>query len=304
MAPQILGLKQAIPYLKKYRGKLFVIKIGGSLLDRKDEVRQALEGVAALHHMGIRVVLVHGGGSELDALASQMNVTQKKVAGRRVTSAETLDLAKMVYAGKLNTDVVSYLTSLEVSCFGMTGLSAGTILATRRPPVQVTDAASGASEEVDYGYVGDIVKVDPAPILHLISAGHVPVFASLAADAKGNVFNVNADTVAEKIAVALGAEKLIIVTDTAGILKDLKDVHTLVSYADIQMVESMKNDGLLKGGMLPKAQACVSAVRGGVKRAHIINGLESESLLKEIFTNEGCGTLIVEKIETNGNSNG
>ncbi|MFH1017179.1 MAG: acetylglutamate kinase [Pseudomonadota bacterium] len=300
MAPQIQGLKQAIPYLRKYRGTRFVIKVGGSLLGRESDIRQIAEGIAALYHVGIHVIVVHGGGPRLESLARELGVEQVKIAGRRVTDAKTLELAKMVFGGSVNTDLVAVLESFDTPAVGLTGLDAGTIAASRRPPVEIQEHPGTPARNVDFGFVGDINEVKPGLLEDLLGRNFVPVIASLAGDGKGQVLNINADTVASKIAVALKAEKYINVTDTPGILKDARDPQSLVSYADIRMVESLRNDGILSGGMLPKAESCLAALRGGVRRAHIINGQEADSLLKEIFTNEGCGTLIVESIEKNG----
>jgi acetylglutamate kinase len=300
MTPQILGLKQAIPYLRKYRGARFVIKIGGSLFGKEGDVRQIAEQISALYHIGIQVIVVHGGGPQLENLARELGIEQLKVAGRRVTSLKTLELAKMVFAGTINTDLVAILGSIETPAVGITGLDCSTIVAVKRPPVEVKEQPDGPARMVDYGYVGNVTEIRPALIEDLLGRGFIPVVASLAGDASGQILNVNADTVAQKIAVALKAEKYINVTNTGGILKDVNNPNSVLSYVDIRRVESLKSDGILSGGMLPKAESCIAALRGGVKRAHIINGQESDSLLKEIFTNEGCGTLIVERIESNG----
>lgn len=303
MSPKILALKQAIPYLQRYRGKLFVIKIGGSLFEDSVSLQRIAEGISALHHVGIHMVLVHGGGPQLQQLADKLGVKQKTVAGRRVTNAETLQIAKMVFAGKLNTDLAALLSAQDVPVVGLTGVDGPTIVASRRPPVTMREHPGAAEEKVDFGYVGDIVRVQPALIEHLRSAGYVPILCSLAAGKEGDVLNVNADTVAQHVAVALRAEKYLNVGATPGILKDVNDPTSLLSYADVEQIEAMKGDGVIRGGMLPKADSCIAALRGGVKRVHIIDGREEDSLLLEVFTNEGCGTVIVEKIERNGGGN-
>jgi acetylglutamate kinase len=300
MTSQVTGLKQAIPYLRRYRGTRFVIKIGGSVLGRESDLRQIAEGIATFYHLGIHVIVVHGGGPQLESLAKRLGIEQTKIAGRRVTDAETLNLAKMVYAGTINTDLVALLNSLQTDAVGLTGLDGLTLVASRRPPVDVCERPGDAPKKVDYGYVGDIVGIRTDLLEELLSSGHIPVLASLCGDSNGQILNVNADTVAERVAVALRAEKYINVTDTPGILRDVADPGSVISYADLQMIESMIHDGQVSGGMLPKARSCVAAIQGGVRRAHIINGQENDSLLKEVFTNEGCGTLIVERIESNG----
>ncbi len=301
MKPQVEWFKQAIPYLQKYREKCFVIKIGGSLFEKEPDLRQLVESISALYHVGIQIVLVHGGGPQLNELSLRLGMKQTMLAGKRVTSSETLELAKMVYAGKLNTDFVALLENCEIPSVGLSGLDGSTIVASRRPPVKVRDDAQASFQEVDFGWVGDVERVEPKLLKDLCSRGYVPVLCCLAGDLRGQILNVNADTIAQHVAVTLQAEKLIAVSSVPGILKDVGDPKSLVSYADIQMIETMKKDGLIQGGMLPKVDACVAAIRGGVKRAHIISGVEEGSLLTEVFTNEGCGTLIVEKIERNGN---
>jgi acetylglutamate kinase len=290
MSPSVLSLKQALPYLRKFRGTKFVIKIGGSLLGREVDLAGITENISALHHVGIQVLVVHGGGPQLNQLAKELGQEQTTIGGRRVTNAKTLELAKMVFAGKINTELVSKLNAVRAPAVGLTGLDATMVLAKKRPP----------QEGVDYVFVGDILEIRPKLIEEILSANWVPVVASLAGDGTGQIFNINADTIAAQIAIALKAEKYINLTDAPGILQNVKEPNSLISYMDIQTVEVLKRDGVLSGGMLPKAQSCIAAIQGGVKQAHIINGQETDSLLKEIFTNEGCGTLIVERIEKNG----
>ena len=296
MTSQHLSLKQALPYLRKFRNSKFVVKIGGSIFSRETDLKNTLEGVAALQNVGIQVVVVHGGGPQLETLAEELGVPQSKVAGRRVTSAKTLELAKMVFGGSINTDFIAMLNSYNAPAVGISGLDGATIVASKRPPMEVQENAHSAPQTVDYGFVGDIKSVNVDLINDLLTKNYIPVVASLAGDSSGQVLNVNADTVACQIAIALKAEKYINITNAPGILRDVKNPQSLLSYLDIQMVETLKNDGMLSGGMLPKAASCLAALRGGVKRAHIINGQETDSILKEVFTNEGCGTLIVEKI--------
>jgi len=279
-------LKQAIPYIRMYKGKTFVVKVGGRVVGRKETLDALVEDVCLLQQVGIRVVLVHGGGSQATDLSKRLGLEPKLVDGRRVTDAQTLEVAKMVYAGTLNVDILATFRAHETSAVGVSGIDAGLVIAKKR--------AVGA---VDYGFVGDIESVDPKVLTTLLDAGMTPVVACLGADAEGGVLNINADSVAEAIARALKAEKLVVVTDTEGILKDVENPGSLVSYADIEEVEAMKASGRLTGGMLPKVAACIRALQGGVRRTHIINGLKSGALLRETFTNAGCGTMIVQKRE-------
>lgn len=286
MTDSPLMLKQAIPYIRMYKGKVFVVKVGGRVVGRKDTLDAFVEDVCLLQQVGIKVVLVHGGGSQATDLSKRLGLEPKMVEGRRITDAQTLEVAKMVYAGTLNVDILATFRAHETPAVGVSGVDAGLVLARKRPV--------GA---VDYGFVGDIESVDPKVLTTLLDAGMTPVVACLGADENGGVLNINADSVAEAVARALKAEKLVVVTDTEGLLADVGNPGSLVSYADIEEVEAMKASGRLTGGMLPKVAACIKALKGGVRRTHIINGLKPGALLRETFTNAGAGTMIVEKRE-------
>lgn len=296
MTSQLLGLKQAIPYLRKYRGSQFVIKVGGSIFQKDSWLTELLDQVAALYYMGIKIVLVHGGGPQLDALAGRMGIEQEKIGGRRITNEATLELAKMTYAGTLNMKLVSLFNALDVPAVGLTGADGLSVLATKRAPVNIKNEVTNESHTIDFGYVGDVVSIHTHLLDDLLSKGFIPVISSLASDVNGQILNINADTVSQHLAVALGAKKYINVTNVAGILKNPKDERSLLSCADIENIESMKSDGIIQGGMLPKVEACILAIKGGIDRAHIIDGREADSLLKEVFTNEGSGTLVVKKM--------
>lgn len=292
----IAGLKGALRYVRAYRDHVFVVKLGGEVL--KDQ--HALDGVAAqvslLHSLGIRLVVVHGGGPQASALSRRLGAEPVIVAGRRVTDDAALEVAKMVYAGSLNTAVLASLRSHQLQGVGLSGVDADLLVARRRPPVQVVDDA-GKTVTVDYGHVGDIVSVDPRVLVTLMESRFVPVVASLAGDADGNVYNVNADTVAETIAIALRAQKLIYLTSVPGVLRDPKDPSSLVAFADPDDLAELMKTGALTGGMRPKVEACVRAATGGVERTHIIDGLAPDSLLLEVFTGSGNGTMIVGRKE-------
>ncbi len=286
MTDSPLMLKQAIPYIRLYKGKVFVVKVGGRVVARRDLLDALVEDVCLLQQVGIRVVLVHGGGSQATELSKRLGLEPKLVDGRRVTDASTLEVAKMVYGGQLNIDILATFRAHETPAVGVSGVDAGLIVAKKR--------AVGA---VDYGFVGDIESVDPKVLQTLLDGGMTPVIACLGADAEGGVLNINADSVAEAVARALKAEKLIVVTDTEGLLKDVGNPDSLVSYTDLDEIEEFKQAGRLTGGMLPKVDACARALKGGVRRTHIINGLKPGALLREVFTNAGCGTMIVERRE-------
>ena len=297
MTDSPLMLKQAIPYIRMYKGKIFVVKVGGRVVGRKDMLDALVEDVCLLQQVGIKVVLVHGGGNQATELAKKLGLQPEIIAGRRVTDAETLEVAKMVYGGTLNIDILSAFRAHHTPAVGVSGVDAGLVTAHRRPKKMIEPAPGQAPVEVDFGFVGDIDSVDPKVLLTLLDAGMTPVVSCLGADAEGTIFNINADSIAEAIARALKAEKLVIVTDTEGLLKDVGNPSSLVSYTDLEEIEGFKKSGRLTGGMLPKIDACIRAIQGGVRRTHIINGLKPGALLRETFTNAGCGTMIVEKRE-------
>jgi len=292
----IAGLKGTLRYVRAYRDHVFVVKLGGEVV--KDD--HALDGVAAqvslLHSLGIRIVVVHGGGPQATALTRRLGAEPVIVAGRRVTDDAALEVAKMVYAGTLNTDVLSALRAHQLQAVGLSGVDAELLTARRRPPVTVVDDA-GKSAVVDYGHVGDIMNVDPRVLVTLMDARFVPVVASLAGDNEGNVYNVNADTVAETIAIALRAQKLVYLTGVPGVLRDPKDPASLVTFADPDDLAGLMATGALSGGMRPKVEACIRAATGGVERTHIVDGRVPDSLLLEVFTGAGTGTMIVGRKE-------
>jgi acetylglutamate kinase len=292
----IAGLKGTLRYVRAYRDHVFVVKLGGEVV--KDD--HALDGVAAqvslLHSLGIRIVVVHGGGPQATALTRRLGAEPVIVAGRRVTDDAALEVAKMVYAGTLNTDVLSALRAHQLQAVGLSGVDAELLTARRRPPVTVVDDA-GKSAVVDYGHVGDIMNVDPRVLVTLMDARFVPVVASLAGDNDGNVYNVNADTVAETIAIALRAQKLVYLTGVPGVLRDPKDPASLVTFADPDDLAGLMATGALSGGMRPKVEACIRAATGGVERTHIVDGRVPDSLLLEVFTGAGTGTMIVGRKE-------
>lgn len=292
----IAGLKGTLRYVRAYRDHVFVVKLGGEVV--KDE--HALDGLAAqvslLHSLGIRIVVVHGGGPQATALSRRLGVEPRIVAGRRVTDDQGLEVAKMVYAGTLNIDVLSALRAHQVQAVGLSGVDAELITARKRPPVTVVDDA-GESIVVDYGHVGDIQSVDPRVLSTVMEARFVPVVASLAGDADGNVYNVNADTVAESLAIALRALKLVYLTGVPGVLRDPRDPSSLVTFADPDDLAELMASGALSGGMRPKVEACIRAATGGVERTHIVDGRAPDSLLLEVFTGSGTGTMIVGRKE-------
>jgi acetylglutamate kinase len=290
---RILPLLGAHAYIRLFRGKTFVIKVSGSILADERASAALAEDVALLHHVGIRVVLVHGGGPQLDALCARLEVPREVVAGRRVTDARTLELARMVFRGQLNSDLVTALSAQGVRAVGISGGDGMTVVGHRRAARTVRDPSTGTEQVVDFGFVGDIDRVDPKLPRLLLEADMVPVVCSLITAEDGGLLNTNADTIAARLAIALGAEKLVVCTSVPGLLEDRDDPRRLVSYGDVGTVEELIRQGVVSGGMLPKLAAVTEALRGGVPRVHIIDGTRPHSLLLEIFTNEGCGTMLV-----------
>lgn len=291
----VAALKHAAPYIRLYKRKIFVLKAGGEVFASVETTRSMLEQVAILHQVGIRVVLVHGGGPQSTELAKALGVPTRMVGGRRVTDRETLDVATMVLNGQINTRILAACRDLDIPAVGISGVDAGLIRAHRRPPMVVDGHAEGP---VDFGYVGDIDAVDVEVLKAQLENGLVPIVSPLSADASGTLLNINADTVAAALAAALGAAKLILTTGAVGILEDRHDPASLVSYVDLAGLQRLRENGSLAEGMLPKARAIEAAIKGGVPRVHVISYAVPDSLLLEIFTNEGTGTLVVENIST------
>lgn len=284
----VRALRSAAPYVRLYKGKVFVIKAGGAVFADNGSTRALIEQIAILHHLGIRVVLVHGGGPQLDEMQRSLGIEPIMVGGRRVTDAQSIDVTTMVLNGLINTRILAMCRELGVDAIGVSGVDAGLVRARRRPPVEVD------GQTVDYGFVGDVTGMDIAVLQKQLEGGLMPVVSPLSADDGGCVLNINADTVAARIGAALGAEKLILCTGAPGILEDLNDPGSLVSYTDLDGLARLQQAGSFGGGMLPKATAIESALRGGVRRVHVISYKVADSLLAEVFTNEGTGTLIVE----------
>jgi len=292
----IAGLKGALRYVRAYRDHVFVVKLGGEVLSDPDVRDQVAGQLALLSSLSIRLVVVHGGGPQATALSRRLGQEPKLVAGRRVTDDAALEVAKMVYAGQLNVDLLAALREHKVQAVGLSGIDADLLTAHRRPPVSVVDD-DGRTVQVDYGHVGDIDRVDPRVLVTLMEARFMPVIASLAGDEDGGVYNVNADTVAESLAVALRAQKLIFLTGAPGVLRDRNDPTTLVTFADPDDLAGLMASGALAGGMRSKAESCIRAATSGVERTHIIDGRAPDALLLEVFTGAGCGTMIVARKE-------
>lgn len=284
----VSALKHAAPYIRLFKRKVFVLKVGGEVFADNERTKALMEQVGILHQVGIRVVLIHGGGPQSTELAAQLGVDTTFVEGRRVTDGASLDIATMVLNGQINTRVLAACRDLGIPAVGISGVDAGLIRAHRRPPVD-----RGDDEPVDYGFVGDIDSVEADIVSKQLDNELMPVISPLSCDESGTLLNINADTVAAAIAAELDAEKLILVTAAPGILEDATDPQSLISFLDRADLDKLKAAGKLADGMLPKAAAVDAALEKGVRRVHVISWKVPDSLLLEVFTNEGTGTLVV-----------
>jgi acetylglutamate kinase len=286
-------LREALPYIQRFKGTTFVVKFSGKVTEDKTVLVGLAEELALLHQVGIRVCVVHGGGKQLTELANKLGVEQTVIEGRRVTSDETLELAKMIFNGKINIEILSALRNRGIHAVGLSGLDGGVIKAERRPPKDVLIKATGETERVDFGHVGDVVEVDTRLINLLLENDYLPVISSLGADDQGDIYNINADTIATEIAVRLGAEKLILLSDVNGIYLDPKDDSTKIDRLSVAEARGMITSGRATGGMIPKLENLISLIERGVRSAHVIGGTSRNGILAEVFTDEGTGTMIV-----------
>jgi acetylglutamate kinase len=288
----IRALKSAAPYIRMYKGKTFVVKAGGGVFADTESTRVLIEQIAILHYFGVRVVMVHGGGPQTTEVSDALGVPTRMVEGRRVTDQKSIDVTSMVLNGLINTRVLGICRELNIDAVGISGVDAGLVLAHKRPPVKM----GSSGEVVDFGFVGDIDLVDTTVIRKLLDNGLMPVVSPLSADDKGVLLNINADTVAAALGAALGAEKLILCTGAPGILGEVSDPGSLISYTDLAGLKKMREEGRILDGMLPKVKAIEDAIRGGVRRVHVVSYKAPEGILGEVFTNEGTGTLIVADV--------
>lgn len=293
---RVIGLLDAIPYLRAYAGQRFVVKASGELLNDPAWREGIARDLAVLHRLGIGTVLVHGGGPQLDAALAREGRESARVAGRRITSESDLNAAIREWRGACSADWVSALARRGERAVGLSGADGGLIRAVRRPPAVLTDD-SGERVQVDFGFVGDVTDVATDVIDAALGLPAIPVISPLALGAQGQLLNVNADTVAAEIAVALGAAKLVLLTRAPGILADPADPNSVLHWADLSMLEQLGRDGVLSGGMRPKVAAIRTAIEGGVPRVHIVDGRRAGALLEEVFTTEGSGTLVVSEAD-------
>ncbi len=286
-------LREALPYIQKFKGKTFVVKFSGKVTENKENLASLAEELALLHQVGIKICVIHGGGKQLSELAKKLGVAQTVIEGRRVTDDDTLELAKMIFAGKINTDILAALRQRGINAVGLSGVDGNIVHAVKRPPKQIINKETGETETIDFGNVGDVLQINSQLLSLLLNADYLPVVSSLGADDEGSVFNINADTIAAEIAVQLKAEKLVLLSDVNGIYLNADDETTKLSRLTVSDAEEMIESGKVTGGMIPKLQSLMALLKSGVKSAHIISGTKRNALLSEVFTNEGTGTMFV-----------
>ena len=273
------ALVEALPYLQEYNDKVVVVKYGGNAMTNETLKQAVMQDIVLLSLVGIKVVLVHGGGPEINAMLKKINKQSEFVNGLRYTDEETIDIVQMVLAGKVNKDLVQLLQRAGGKAMGLCGLDGDLIKAKQLNP--------------DLGFVGDITEIDPDPINTALNNGYIPVVSTVASGKNGEVFTINADTAAARIAAEMGAANLILLTDIKGLLEDKDDDSTLIRVVGVSEVPYLKNQGIISGGMIPKIDCCVEAVRRGVKKTNIIDGRIPHSILIELLTDIGAGTMII-----------
>ena len=272
-------LTQALPYIKKYSGKIVVIKYGGNAMINEQLKQQVMEDITLLWLIGVKVVLVHGGGPEISETMKRLGKQAQFVNGLRVTDKETVDIVQMVLAGKVNKTLVNLLQMKGGHAVGVSGIDGGIIEA--------------AMKDAALGYVGKITRIRPQPITDLLEKNYIPVVSTVASDRQGNTYNINGDTAAAFIAGALNAERLIMMTDIAGILRDKDDPSTLIPALTVSEARRLFDEGVISGGMIPKVDCCVEAIEKGVKHVVIMDGRVPHSILMELLTDEGAGTMVM-----------
>ena len=273
-------LTEVLPYIRSYNGKIVVVKYGGNAMVSEELRHQVMEDIVLLSYVGVRVVLVHGGGPEISELMERLGKQPEFVDGLRVTDKETVDIVQMVLAGKVNKTLVKLLEMKGGKAMGISGMDGGLIRARRR--------------NAQLGYVGSITGVNIEPVMDLLEKGYIPVVATLGCDEEGNTYNINGDTAAAYIAGALGAMRLIMMTDIAGVMRDKNDPTTLIPRLTIREAVELFEQDVIAGGMIPKVECCIDAIHCGVESAIIMDGRVPHSILMEILTDEGAGTMVIQ----------
>jgi acetylglutamate kinase len=288
-------LREALPYIRRFKGKNFVLKISGKVTEDHGNLNSLAQEIALLHQVGIRVTVVHGGGAQATQLAQRLGLETRLVNGRRVTDDETLEVVKMVFAGKISVEILSALRAHQIHAVGVSGIDGNVVLARRRSKKRVVNRETGKRETIDFGNVGDVVEVDPRLLTTLLDAGYLPVVSPLAADEAGHVYNVNADAIASAIAIAIAAEKLILLSDVPGVLARAREPGSLISRLTAAQARKLAKSTAVSGGMVAKLEEVSRVAESGVRAVHIVNGNQRNALLSEIFGDRGSGTMVVKE---------
>ena len=282
-------LVEALPYIREFHGTTMVIKLGGHAMVNEEVLEKTIRDIVLLYFVGIKPVVIHGGGPEISEKMQKFGISPKFVDGLRVTDEQTMEIVSMVLDGKINSKIVATFIKNGGRAVGLSGKDGLLIVARKK---KIRKKLGEAEVELDLGYVGETEYVNPELIRILVDNGFIPVISPVATDLEGKIYNMNADSVAGDVAAALKAKKLIMLTDVPGVLRDVSDVNSLITRLSLEELEEMLNTGKLQGGMIPKAEAIVKAIKGGVERAHIIDGSREHAILLELFTKDGIGTMV------------
>ena len=278
-------LMEALPYIKKFKGETFVIKYGGSIVRNENSEKAFIEDVVLLKLVGINIVIVHGGGPDISTFLNKLDIESQFIKGLRVTDKDTMEAVEMILSSKVNKDITSKLCMHGIDAIGISGRDGNLIQSKKKYVLE-------GGEKIDIGYVGEVTSINKKLLLDLLEKDYLPVISPIGCDLEGNVYNVNADYVASAVSSYLKAEKLILLTDVKGIYGDLNDESTFISYITVDKARNYIKSGIIKGGMIPKIECCINAIESGTKNIHLIDGRKEHSLLLEIFTNKGIGTMI------------
>ena len=281
-------LLESLPYIKEYFNQIVVVKIGGSMMENDSIIQSALDDLILMKYVGIKVVLIHGGGKQISELSREKGIEPEFIDGLRITDKDSIEIVKMVLIGSINTRIVSFLNKHGNMAIGVSGNDSSFIKCHKKEYKK-------DGKSIDLGFVGEIESINSEFLKNILDGNYIPVIATLGVDSLGNIYNINADTCAAEIAISLNAKKMILLTDVDGIMKSAKDGNKLISKLTVSQCQKMIESGLISSGMIPKVMACVDALKSGAERTHILNGTKKHSILVEIFTDKGIGTMITDE---------
>lgn len=281
-------LLESLPYIKEYFNQIVVVKIGGSMMENDSIIQSILDDLILMKYVGIKVVLIHGGGKQISELSREKGIEPEFIDGLRITDKDSIEIVKMVLIGSINTRIVSFLNKHGNMAIGVSGNDSSFIKCHKKEYKK-------DGKSIDLGFVGEIESINSEFLKKILDSNYIPVIATLGVDNLGNIYNINADTCAAEIAISLNAKKMILLTDVDGIMKSAKDGNKLISKLTVSQCQEMIELGLVSSGMIPKVMACVDALKSGAERTHILNGTKKHSILVEIFTDKGIGTMITDE---------